>query len=222
VLPYVLGSTVIHAGYYWMLHLAYRTSDLSVAYPIARGLAPVLVALGAQAWIGERLPLLAWAGILCVSAGIMVLSVSVLRRGGLQIGIAAAVGTGVFIASYSLVDGVGVRQANTALGYIGWLFVAELTIVAYIFPTRLNRLRAMSGKTVMLGVLGGAISGLAYGLVLYAKTLAPLGMVSALRETSVIFAALFGVIWFGEGPRANRMFAAVIVAGGSVLIAVTG
>ena len=99
-----------------------------------------------------------------------------------------------------------------------WLFVAEFLVAGYIFAGRTGRLRAMAPRTVLLGFLGGVISGTAYGMVLYAKTLAPLGVVSALRETSVIFAAMIGVLWFGEGPKGNRLLAAVIVAAGIILI----
>lgn len=222
VAPYVIASTVIHWGYYYLLNLGYRLGDLSVIYPIARGLAPVLIALGALAWIGEALPALAWLGIVTVSGGIMVLTRGAVSGTLPLAGLWAALGTAVFVAAYSLVDGVGIRVSGSALGYIGWLFVAELCVVGFIFRGRIERLRAVSPRTIYLGFLGGVISGAAYGMVLYAKTLAPLGIVSALRETSVIFAALIGVLWFGEGPRGNRVIAAVIVAVGIVLIGRAG
>ena len=218
--PYIIASTIIHWGYYALLNVAYRTGDLSIVYPIARGLAPVLIALGAQIWVGERLPGLAWAGILCVSGGIMVLTRGVFNSGVHVMGLAAAFGTAIIVASYSIVDGVGVRLSGSAIGYIGWLFTAELIVAIFIFSTRWDRLRAMSPRTIWLGLFGGVVSGSAYGLVLYAKTLAPLGIVSALRETSVIFAAMIGVMWFGEGPKRNRLLAATIVACGIVLIGV--
>lgn len=218
VWPYVLASTVIHWAYYYLLNVAYRFGDLSVIYPIARGLAPVLVAMGAQLWIGEALPGIAWAGVLSVSAGIMVLTRGALSGALPMTGLMAAMGTAVMIAAYSLVDGVGIRLSGNALGYIGWLFAAEILVAAYIFYGRMDRLRAMPAKSLWLGLAGGVISGTAYGLVLYAKTLAPLGVVSALRETSVIFAAMIGVLWFGEGPKGNRLLASVIVAAGIILI----
>lgn len=126
-------------------------------------------------------------------------------------GLLAALGCAIMVASYSLVDGVGVRLSDNALAYVGWLFVLEIIVAGFIFSTRFERLRALPLRTIMLGFLGGVISGTAYGLVLYAKTLAPLGIVSALCETSVIFAALIGVLWFGEGPGGNRLLAAGIV-----------
>jgi len=217
-MPYVIASTVIHWGYYRLLYVAYRSADLSVVYPIARGVAPVLIALGAWAWIGEALAPLTWLGILTVSAGIMVLSSGVWRKTVPANGVLAALATGGVIASYSLVDGVGVRLSGDTLAYIGGLFVAELCVPLFLFPTRLTRLRALPFRVVLTGFVGGVISGTAYGLVLYAKTLAPLGVVSALRETSVIFAALIGVWWFAEGPKPIRLIAAFVVGCGILLI----
>lgn len=217
--PFIIASTMIHWVYYFLLNTAYRVGDLSLIYPIARGIAPVLIALGAQIFVGERLPLIAWSGILCVSFGIMVLTRGVFRSGLPMVGLLAALGTAVAIAAYSITDGVGVRLSGSAIGYIGWLFVAEIIVVGYVFTTRWDRLRAVDARTLCLGIAGGVISGAAYALVLYAKTLAPLGLVSALRETSVIFAALIGVIWFKEGPGRDRVIAAAIVAAGIVLIA---
>jgi drug/metabolite transporter (DMT)-like permease len=216
--PYILASTVIHWVYYWLLFIAYRSADLSVVYPIARGVAPVLIAVGAWAWIGEALPLLTWAGVLTVSAGIMVLSSGVLRRTVPANGVLAALATGCMIASYSLVDGIGVRLSGNTLAYVGGLFVAELCVPLFLFPGRLDRIRSLPRRVLVTGFAGGVISGTAYAMVLYAKTLAPLGVVSALRETSVIFAALIGVWWFSEGPKPVRLIAAAVVGCGILLI----
>ncbi len=220
--PWLIASIVIHWGYFYLLNVAYRLGDLSLIYPISRGLAPLLVALVAQIWVGEVLPPLAWGGILAISAGITVLAAPVLRGALPAMGLAAAVGVGLMVASYSLVDGMGVRASENAVAYIAWVFIGNLSVAFYIFPTRMDRLRALPRRTIWLGLVGGVISGCAYGLVLFAKTLAPLGLVSALRETSVIFAAMIGVLWFGEGPRARRLIAAGIVALGIVLIAAQG
>ena len=128
----------------------------------------------------------------------------------------------VIVASYSLIDGVGVRLAHDTVSYVGWLFVLELPVAIFIFSTRFERLRAAPPRAIMLGLLGGLISGIPYFLVLYAKTFSPLGLVSALRETSVIFAAMIGVLWFGEGPKGNRLIAATVVAAGIILIGIGG
>ena len=221
-LPYIIASTLLHWGYYYFLNLAYQKGDLSLVYPITRGLAPVMVALGAQIWIGESLPVLAWLGILAVSAGVMVLSQGIFKTAVPKTSIVAAVIVATLVASYSLVDGIGVRLSDSIMGYIGWLFTAEACVALFIFKTRWARLRLLPVKTWLLGFIGGSLSATAYALVLYVKTEAPLGVVSALRETSVIFAALIGVIWFGEGPKTRRLLAGVIVGVGTVLIGLAG
>jgi len=219
--PYVIASTVIHWGYYFLLNVAYRLGDLSMIYPITRGLSPVLIALGAQFWVGETLPPMAWAGVFIVSAGVLILTKGIVRGGMSRTGVVAAMGVAVIVASYSLVDGVGVRQSHSTLGYIGWLYVSELAVALFVFATRWQRLRQMSLRSCALGYFGGLVSGGAYGLVLYANTLAPLGVVSAVRETSVIFAAMIGVMWFGEGPKRRRLLSAVIVATGIICIGIS-
>ena len=216
--PYIIASTLIHWGYYYFLNLAYQIGDLSLVYPITRGLAPVLVALGAQLWIGENLTTFAWLGIFSVSAGVMVLSQDIFKIGLPKISIVAAVIVAAIVAAYSLVDGIGVRLSESITGYIGCLFTAEAFVALFIFKNRWERIRVMPIKICLLGFAGGVLSATAYALVLYVKTEAPLGLVSALRETSVIFAALIGVLWFGEGPKIRRLLAGLIVAVGTVMI----
>jgi drug/metabolite transporter (DMT)-like permease len=214
-LPYIVASTVIHWGYYYFLNTAYRFGDLSLIYPIARGTAPVMIALGAMVWADEGLPVLAWLGIVTVSMGIMILAA--IRHADTR-GIGAALVTSGIIAAYSIIDGIGIRVSGAPLGYVIWLFAAEIFVALFVCATRFQRLRALPGKALGLGLLGGAISGLAYALALYAKTLAPIGIVSAIRETSVIFAALIGVYWMGEGPANRRLIAASVVALGVILL----
>ena len=158
---------------------------------------------------------MAWIAIALVSSGIFLLAA--VRHGDPR-AIGAALVTSSMIACYSVVDGIGIRVSGSPLGYIAWLFIAEIFVVAYVALTRWPRMRATAANTLAIGIAGGILSGLAYALVLYAKTLAPLGIVSALRETSVIFAALFGIIWFGERPVGRRLTAAAVVAAGIILL----
>ncbi len=217
-LPYIVASTVIHWAYYYYLNISYRFGDLSLIYPIARGCAPVMVALGAMIWADESLGFWAWVGILTVSAGIMILATV---RHADKRGIGAALLTSAIIAAYSVVDGIGIRVSGAPIGYVVWLFAAELCVAAFVLVSRFDRAKAIASKALFLGIAGGVISGLAYGLALYAKTLAPIGIVSAVRETSVIFAALIGVIWMGEGPATRRLIAASVVAAGVTVLALT-
>lgn len=216
--PFILASTIIHFGYYYMLNRSYQLGDLSQVYPIARGIVPVLVALGAQFSVGETLPFQTWLGVLGVSAGVLVLSSDALWGKTSPVVVALAVSTGLFIAAYSVVDGLGVRQSETALGYIAWLFLLEIFVAGYVFALRGRRMFALRRGMLLMGVAGGLVSALAYGLVIYAKAFSPLGVVSALRETSVLFAALIGVVILGERPWRGRLVAAVVVLFGVLLM----
>lgn len=217
--PALAVSTLVHYGYYALLFQAYRLGDLSQVYPISRGLAPMLVALGALVLIGETLPPLAWAGLIAVSMGIWLLS---LRPRGAEVdrhAVVVAVFLGLAIATYSVADGIGVRLAGSPTGYMGWLFLFEAPVVIAILGPRILRRGSVDPRTFAIGLLGGILAVTAYGLVLYAKTIAPIGVVSAVRESSVVIAALIGVMLLGERPWKKRMVAAVIVAAGVVALA---
>jgi drug/metabolite transporter (DMT)-like permease len=168
---------------------------------------------------GEVLPAQAWVAILIISAAIAAQAFG-RRRVDLQTGaVVAALLTGLTIAAYSVADGLGVRASGSPLGYIGWLFVLEGFSIVALFWLGRSRLRTLPAKSWAIGVTGGLLSSLAYGLAIYAKSLTTLGSVSAIRETSVVMAALIGILWFGERPWKLRMASAVAVAGGIVLLA---
>lgn len=217
-LPYLALSIVIHWAYYYLLVTAYRFGDLSLVYPIARGAVPMLVALGSLAILGENLSLSGWAGLILISGGILLLATSANPQDKPLLGIGLAGATALSIAGYSIVDGIGVRLAEEALAYIAWLFILESLAVVVVMLPCMDRVRQLNRKQVSLGLFGGVLAGLAYGMVLYAKTMAPIGMVSALRETSVVFAAMFGIVLFGEGPIKPRLLAAGIVTAGILVI----
>ena len=218
-LPYIIASTIIHWGYYYFLITAYKQGDLSVVYPIARGTAPVLIALGATIWPGEFLSVMAWGGILGVACGVCVLAFSHNPRAPFLKALLPAFITAVMVTSYSIVDGIGVRVSKAPLSYIAWLFTAEVCVAVFILLPRLSLLKSQGLRPNLIGFSGGIISSLSYGLALFAKTLAPLALVAAVRETSVILAALIGILWFKERPILSRLAAAIIVALGVVLIA---
>lgn len=219
---FVAASALLHYVYYWFLFQAYRFGDLSQVYPIARGSAPLLVALGAQLFAGEVLPWLAWAGIWTVSAGIGLLSLSSrASRTADPRAVLAAFATGFLIACYSVVDGMGVRLSGNPFAYIGWLFATEAAVVAVIAYRRRGQWRHLALPAVRYMVLG-ASAVVAYALAIYANLLAAMGTVSAVREVSVVIAALIGVIVFRERPWRVRLIAAAIVAAGVVILALSG
>lgn len=216
--PYLAASVFIHWGYYYLLVSAYKFGDLSLVYPIARGAAPLMVALSALFFINENMSLQGWVGLILVSLGIFALALFSSRQEKPFMAVAFALATAMTIATYSVVDGVGIRASSDPFSYIAWLFILEGLVFFIIVVPRQERLRQFNRKQIITGLVGGVLAGLAYGLVLYAKTMAPLGMVSALRETSVIFAAMIGLFLFGEGPAKPRLSAAVIVSLGIVLL----
>lgn len=219
-LPYIIASTVIHWGYYFFLIAAYKHSDLSVAYPIARGAAPVLIALGATIWPGEILSLMAWGGIIGVSCGVTILVVS-RATGAVKKALFPAFITALMVAAYSIVDGIGVRVSGAPLSYITWLFAAEICVTLFVLMPRRALIRQNGMKQFLTGFSGGVLSSLSYALAVFAQSLAPLALVAAIRETSVILAALIGVVWFKERPVLIRIFAACVVAFGVILIALS-
>jgi len=217
--PFLLASTLIHFFYYGFLLASYRFGDLSQVYPIARGVAPLCVALGAWFFAGEVLPARSWYGIFLITAGIGLLFFARNKSSTNALAIGAALATGLMIAAYSIVDGLGARASGSVLGYIAWLFLLEWPFALGLLYYRRNLLTSIPVKIYLIGFAGGVISALAYGLAIYAKTIAPMGAVSAVRESSVIIAALIGVVWFGERPWKLRVVAAVVVVGGVVVLA---
>src|SRR3546814_891849 len=204
--PYIAASSVVHYGYYYFLALAYKWGDLSRVYPISRGIAPVLVSLGALLFVGEQLSTLGWSGVVLVSAGICILAF--FSRGPSipdPRSTFAAIATGLIIASYSVIDGIGVRLSDSPFGYMGWLFVTEFLVTLFLFVRLRPRFTLEVRAALRVGYLGGFCAVAAYGLVIYANTLAPLGMVSALRESSVIIAALFGVVIFRSEEHTSEL-----------------
>ena len=218
VIPFIIASTLIHWGYYYGLTTAYKFGDLSLIYPIARGISPVIVAFCAFFWIDERLSWVEMGGVLLISSGILFLGLRSLSNEKSIPALVFALTTGILIAAYSLTDGFGVRLTENPLSYIVWLFIAEGFVVFYIFGRFKVRLLKSSFSEIMLGFFAGVISTVAYGLALYAKSLAPLGIVTALRETSVIIATLIGVLWFKEKPIGYRIGAASIVFCGIIFL----
>jgi drug/metabolite transporter (DMT)-like permease len=218
--PYLAASVVIHLLYCVLLMRSYRFGEFSQVYPIARGTSPLVVTVLSAVFVHERLAPAEIAGVLVVSAGMATLTLGGLRRDTDRTAILAAIATGLTIASYTTVDGVGVRASHSAAGYTGWLMLlqsADMLIVAAVIRRR--ELTAQPRPLLLRGTAAGVLSLVAYGLVLWAQTRAPLAPVAALRETSVIFGALIGTLLFKEPFGRRRVIAAAIVAAGIVLLA---
>lgn len=218
--PMILLSVFWHNLYYFTLAKSYRAGDLSQMYPLFRGLAPVLVAFGAAIFAREWLSPGAMIGIAVISLGLTSITlfggkVGKINPAALRWGLA----TSALIAAYTVTDGIGVRAAGNSLSYILWLFFLEFMPISLVLilirrQAWLNYMREKPGKIL----LGGIASSSAYGLVIFALSLGPMAMVSSLRETSVIFAALIGSLVFRESFGPQRVFAAALVCIGIILI----
>ena len=221
--PYLLASVGVHTLYLAMLMQAYRLGDFSHAYPLARGTAPIAVTVLAAIFLGERPSTTTIVGVLVVSGGLGLL---VLAGGKLTAqhwpASMAAVGTGLLIAVYTTVDGIGVRTSGDVLGYTGWLmFLVSITVPSVALVRRRGDLWRQMRPVWHIGILGGAISLIAYALVLWAQSMTPLAPVAALRETSIIMGALIGTLFFRERFGPIRVTASVFVVVGILLIGFT-
>ena len=217
--PYILASMALHIAYYVALVGAYRAGDLSHGYPIMRGIAPLIVSLCALAWLGEAPTPSVWLGVLLICGGVLSLGFVGFHWRQSRVALGWALANACIIASYTLVDAAGVRVAGRAESYVVWLFTLDaLPFTLMIFFWKKDPLVQYARRFWLRGLAGGALSAAAYGIVLWAMTRAPVAAVAALRETSVIFAALIGAWLLKEGHLARRIAGAATVAAGVIAL----
>jgi phosphonate utilization associated putative membrane protein len=217
--PWLLASAAIHVVYFSLLTAAYRHGELALTYPLMRGAAPLLVALASVAAFGEAVSPMGWAGVLAVCGGVLVLG---LTRHGLESGraVALALANAVVIAAYTVVDGLGVRAGGTAAAYVAMVFVLNALPFGVVVLARRGwrPLVQHARRRAPVAALGAAASIGSYGIALWAMTRAPVASVAALRETSVLFAALIGAWQLHERFTPRRALGtAAIVAGVAAL-----
>lgn len=218
VWQFIALSSGIHFAYYITLAQAYRTGDLSFAYPLMRGTAPLIVTVLGVVFLREWPPAQVTVGILLICAGIV--SIAFVRREHHPPAAAGwALANAAIIAAYTLVDGTGARSSGNALGYVVWLlFLEGMPFLAWLGWRRRGSAVTYLRRSWRRNLLGGACSLAAYAIVLWAMTRAPVAAVAALRETSVLFAALIGALWLKEGFGLVRLTgAASVVAGVAAL-----
>lgn len=217
--PWLAASVGFHLWYKFFLSSAYERGDLSRVYPIARGAAPMLVLIISGLFLSDIITAQEVLGIIAVGLGILILARGVFSNGEtvalLPFALASAIGT----AGYSITDGMGARASGDASGYVGWLFFLD----AFLF-TLWGVLRR--GATVFprdatiwgLGMVAGAASVSAYWIAVWAMTIAPIALVAALRETSVMFAVLLGILFFNEKADSGKIIASAIIIAGVMLM----
>jgi drug/metabolite transporter (DMT)-like permease len=217
---FALVSAVLHLAYNCGLMQSYRLGNFGHTYPLARGTAPLLVAAGAWVFADEHLDAVQLLGLATVAGGLMaiVLAGGRLRRADAPATVAAVL-TGAAIASYTVVDGLGVRHAHNPFGYTALLFLLQGPVMAGVAGVRRRHDPVWATpRNLTAGLAAGALSLAAYGIVIWAQTQGPLALVSALRETSVISAAIIAQVVFHEPFGRRRLLAAAAVVAGIVLI----
>lgn len=218
--PWVAASAVLHIAYFQLLAGAYRHGDMSFTYPVMRGGGPVVATLASLVLFGERLDAPQWFAVALICAGVLgFTSVPGHERAALRRPLALALANAVVIGAYTLVDAQGARASGAALSYVMWFFVLNGFVqggyglarrgVAVLTYARAHCLRALAGALCSIG---------AYGSALWAMTQAPVALVACLRETAVVFGALFGVVFLGERLTRQRVFATLLVLAGLVAI----
>ena len=215
--PFIAGSVALQTVYYMLVAAAYRRTDMSQAYPVMRGGAPMIVAVLSGLKFAEVLPPLGWVGVALISGGIA--SLAALGRGGSRQGLAFAALNACVIATYTICDGFGVRRSGAPVGYTLWIFL--MTAPPVLIWAYWQRGAVLAGQIAARwrdGVIGGLGTMISYGVALWAMTLAPVAMVAALRETSILFATLISALILRERVGPGRVAAVGVIACGAAVL----
>lgn len=213
--PYIAGAALLHTGYKLFLIRAYAHGDLSQVYPLARGSAPLIVALAGALLFGERLDTMTTLSVLAIGGGVVLMAGGAVRASGKAIGY--ALGTAGFTAAYTLADAAGARIAGSATGFAMWMFAVDgVAMAAYALATRGTAVLATLRPALRHGAIAGALSLGSYWIVIWAFTQAPVAAVAALRETSVLFAVLIAATVLKEKVTTRRWAAAALIVAGIV------
>lgn len=214
--PYIAASAILQVIYFWLLARNYQVADLSRSYPLMRGCAPLIVAVVSVWWMGERLSATTWAGIAIICAGILCMAGP--GRTGRR-GLGLALGNACIIATYTLVDGVGARLSGAPAAYTLWIFLlAGVVLAAWAVAQKRDRLIRYARSNWHLGLIGGCGTVVSYGLALWAMTLAPVAVIAALRETSILFATAISALILKEKLTTARIVAAAVMALGAATL----
>jgi len=214
---FIAASAGCSVGYYALVARTYHLADLSQTYPLMRGTAPLLVALTSGLVLGERLSPAAWLGIGLICSGIGFLAAAAVRQA--PRGAALALGNAVVIASYTLIDGLGVRRSGAPAAYAMWVYVlTALPLVAWAGATGRRRFGRYVAERGLLGLVGGGIATSVYATTLWAMTVAPVAVVAALRETSILFAVLISAVVLKEPVGLLRLAMVCAIAGGAMVL----
>ncbi len=221
--PYLAASVLIHVGYFVLVAVSYRHGELSFVYPLMRGAAPALTAVAGVLLIHEMPSPGGWAGVLLISSGVLVLAGDAWRSGTFRAAPALfALSNAGVIVVYTLVDGQGARLSGHAFSYTAWMFLLTAPLLLAVAAAGQGRALAQRIRGGWrMGLLGGACTLASYGLALWAMTRAPIALVAALRETSVVFAAIMASCFLKEPISRIRAASIVAVCAGAVALKVS-
>lgn len=214
--PFLIVSSFIQIGYFVLVARAYQVADMSLVYPLMRGVAPLLVALFSSLWLGEHFAPLLWGGMLLLCGGILSMAFSAVGRCH---GLGVALLNAVVIATYTVLDGIGVRLSEEPLSYAMWVFLLScLPFAAGVLVMRRTDYIAFACRRWPVFIVGGAGTVFSYTLALWAMTVAPYAVVAALRETAILFGLLLSALFLGERIGRIRWLACVLIVAGVVLM----
>ena len=219
-IPYIILSALLHIGYEWNLLSAYRFGDYTKVYPIARGTGPILVTIISLILLGVVLSNFEVLGIFIVCFGIFILSFQEIAGYKNNRAVLYAFATGFFIMSYSITDGYGARVSHSPLSYMGWSFILNATIfpILLIFKNKPGIISKISKEGKKIFFIGGTFSYIVYAIVVWSFTQAPIPLVAALRETSIVFALLIGTLFLKEKFTFLKTAAIIIIFFGVILL----
>ena len=216
--PFIAASTVLQIGYYLLVARTYRLADMSLSYPLMRGSAPLLVALLSVVWVGEPLVPGQWFGIAVLCVGILSMA-GAARRDMNGASALLPLVNAVVIAGYTLIDGVGVRRSAAPAAYALWIFLLTGTVLTvWILVMRGTEFRDYIRRNWRLGLVGGVGTVGSYGIALWAMTIAPVAVVAALRETSILFGTAISAFILHERVGRARVMGVCIIALGAILL----
>ncbi len=215
---YIAVSSIIHIVYFFLLAKSYDTGELSRVYPIIRGLPPLIIAVVSFVFLNEGISFWGWAGIIVISLGILALEFG--NKTPSKKVLLLSVATAIMVASYTIIDGLGARLSGNSISFLLWF--ASLQGIIYTILVVAIRGKQRSITHVKLywrrGAIGGVLSLFGYGIILWAMTKAPIAYVSALRETSVLFASIIAVVFLAEPLKKSRIISAILIVSGIILM----
>ena len=218
ILPWVAGAGLAHFCYKFCLTYAYERGDLSRVYPIARGAAPLIVGLASNIFLADVITPTEFAGIAVLGCGILLMAQGVFRNGENRKMLPFALGSACATATYTMIDGSGARLSGDAVAYVAWVFVADGALFASVMLAWRGRtILPREAKPWVAGMIAAAASYGAYAVSVWAMTVAPVALVAALRETSILFAVLIGWLVFGEAMTRGKALAALVIVSGVML-----